>query len=643
MVSLEGRTLDRYQLQKLLGKGGMADVYRAYDTQFTRHVAIKVFQREDEALLRRFVREARMMAALHHPHLIPVYDAGTSQVDGSNFYYIVMPIMEGGNLRSVIQRGPLSLQAAYRYLSEISDALDYIHRQGVIHRDIKTLNVLLDKEGRCYLSDFGIARATTDVTQLTSTGSFLGTVVYMAPELFDAKPQATTRSDLYALGVLLFEMLTGRFPFTAESQVAVMSMHVHQSPPAPSQMVPGIPVAVDQVILKAMDKQPALRYSSAAELTEAFGLAIAMPQTPMARMTHSLPPTVDAPTYVEPRAYSQARGQVSLSANEQVVSEEHIATTMLATDKEERAVSERILRSPQRKLKGSMIALVLIAALVLLTSVGYGLYTYIPLRNASQTGTVTSSLLSTTVLPQAGTINYTVQAGDQCDTILSTQMHFAAATQVFNDAKPVTIQALNTSLGHNCDRLQPGLVLPLSPQYPLVAIQGKVVKIEALDSEQTVQDCTGACRLVVDLAQQAQVQVAVQKTALSVHINSVIWAQARMARQPVKGFDTYPYVAATASLAGMVLQACGLQVDNTQADHMQSCDQILPNTIDEDGGSWIFGVAGSTGLNQWDHQLQLPTGTKVLLWLTNVQGTLAFQSGNPVYRYDEAKHTYVKV
>ncbi|GCE11591.1 serine/threonine protein kinase [Tengunoibacter tsumagoiensis] len=270
MAGLEGRTLDRYELQQIIGRGGMADVYLAYDAHFERDVAIKVFKREDEDLLRRFVREAHMMASLRHPHLIPVYDTGMSQLDGMNLYYIVMPVMSGGSLRGLIRQSPLSLQEACRYITDIGSALDYIHRQGIIHRDIKSSNVLLDEDGNCYLSDFGIARALADSSQMTSTGNVLGTVDYMAPELFETNQKADQRSDFYSLGVLLFEMVTGALPFMAESQIAVVAMHVNKRPPAPHTLVPTISPAVEQVIFRSLEKRPELRYSSATELAQAF-------------------------------------------------------------------------------------------------------------------------------------------------------------------------------------------------------------------------------------------------------------------------------------------------------------------------------------------------------------------------------------
>lgn len=279
MADLEGRTLDRYELQQLTGRGGMADVYLGHDPLFEREVAVKVFKREDEDLLRRFIREAQLMASLHNSHLMPVYDTGFCRIEGMNVYYIVMPFMEGGTLRARIRRSPIALKQACRYLRDIAEALDYMHQQGIIHRDIKASNVLLDAEGRCYLADFGIARTASDSTQLTSTGNVLGTVDYIAPELFESNYRADARSDYYSLGVLLYEMVTGHLPFVAENQIAVVTMHVNKLPPSPRTYVPSISPVVEQVILKALEKRPELRYRNAEELAEAFCRGINARQT----------------------------------------------------------------------------------------------------------------------------------------------------------------------------------------------------------------------------------------------------------------------------------------------------------------------------------------------------------------------------
>jgi len=274
MVALEGKILDRYALRRLVGRGGMANVYEAQDLQSHQNVAVKVFKREDEELLRRFIREARLMASLHHEHLVPIIDSGESQLDGDTRYYIVMPFLDGGTLRARIRRSPLSLTEACYALRTIAGALDYIHSQGIIHRDIKASNVLLDANGECYLTDFGIARITGDVTQLTSTGDVLGTVDYVAPELYETDRRADARSDLYSLGVLLFEMVTGRLPFPAENQLVAVSMHMNKRPPSPRSIAPHISSQVERVIFKALEKKPEQRYASAAELVDAFCRAV---------------------------------------------------------------------------------------------------------------------------------------------------------------------------------------------------------------------------------------------------------------------------------------------------------------------------------------------------------------------------------
>ena len=274
MPGLEGKTLGRYELYQLVGRGGMADVYKGYDVHFDREVAVKVFKREDEEMLRRFIREARLMASFQNEHLVPIYDAGQYQEDYDTRYYIVMPFMEGGTLRTRIRQSPLSLVESCRALNDIADALDYIHRQGIVHRDIKASNVLLDAQGKYYLSDFGIARIATDATQLTTTGNVLGTVDYIAPELFQDNHRADARSDLYSLGVLLFEMVTGQLPFAAENQLALVSMHINKQPPSPRSISQDISPQIEHVILKALEKRPEQRYGSASELADAFCLAV---------------------------------------------------------------------------------------------------------------------------------------------------------------------------------------------------------------------------------------------------------------------------------------------------------------------------------------------------------------------------------
>jgi hypothetical protein len=259
------------------------------------------------------------------------------------------------------------------------------------------------------------------------------------------------------------------------------------------------------------------------------------------------------------------------------------------------------------------------------------------------------------VLPQVGTLHYTVQNGDSCDSILTFQMRMADAGTIFSDVKPNTVKALENVVGQNCHALQPGMVLSLAPQYPLVALGGVVLKISATTPQQVVPtplinvpnqplapDCSGGCLLTVRITPQVQVHLLVQ-TTLAINIGSWIWAQATLARKTIPNFDTYPYADLSASLNDMSLRACDLQVDNTHDDNSLACDQLVPNTIDDDGGSWLFGVTGPSGLDHWHYPLNVPTNTRVLLWLSAQQGSLVFKKGNPLYRYDDATHVYVKV
>ncbi len=260
-MALEHRTLGgRYLVESLIASGGMARVYRGRDSVLGRTVAIKVLAPpldSDPEFVARFRREARAAAGLNHPGVVAVFDTGS---DG-DVHYIVMEHVEGHTLAEIIRRdAPIPPERAAEIGMAVCDALSAAHEEGLVHRDVKPANVMVTPSGAIKVMDFGIARAATDT--LTRTGRMLGTAAYLSPEQARGRP-ADARSDLYSLGCVLYEMLTGKPPFGGESPVAVASRHVSEDPEPPTGLNPEIPAALESVVLKALAKDPAARYQSA--------------------------------------------------------------------------------------------------------------------------------------------------------------------------------------------------------------------------------------------------------------------------------------------------------------------------------------------------------------------------------------------
>ncbi len=269
--SLEGQTLGQYQVLAPLGAGGMARVYRAYHPQLARYVAVKVL-RDDLAagpeFLARFRREAQAVAGLRHPHIVQVFDFDAQ----GDVAYMVMELLEGDTLKARLhaQRDPaagsaLPLGEAGRVMLDALDGLGYAHGEGLIHRDLKPANLMLTRRGQVVLTDFGIAQMV-GATPQTLTGTLLGTLNYMAPEQ-GLRGECSPRSDLYALGIVLYEMLTGRVPFEADTPLAILMKHANAPLPAPRALNPALPAPLERVLLKALAKEPEARYASAAEMS----------------------------------------------------------------------------------------------------------------------------------------------------------------------------------------------------------------------------------------------------------------------------------------------------------------------------------------------------------------------------------------
>ncbi|MCR2783043.1 MULTISPECIES: Stk1 family PASTA domain-containing Ser/Thr kinase [unclassified Microbacterium] len=282
-VSAEPRVLSgRYRIDELIGRGGMARVYRGYDLTLGRPVAIKILKRdlaEDSAFRTRFRLEAQAASRMSHPTIVRVYDAGEdseTDADGSvhPVPYIVMELVQGALLKDLIADGPLPATTAVRYVDGILEALEYSHRAGVVHRDIKPGNVMVTEAGQVKVMDFGIARAVSDSSStVADTTAILGTAAYFSPEQAKGEP-VDARADVYSTGVVLYELLTGRQPFRGETPVAVAYQHVSETPVPPSEVNPDVPRGLDAVVLRALAKDPFQRFQDAAGFREALDATV---------------------------------------------------------------------------------------------------------------------------------------------------------------------------------------------------------------------------------------------------------------------------------------------------------------------------------------------------------------------------------
>ena len=287
-----GSRVAGYLLERLVGVGGMAAVYQARDERLGRVVALKVLA-GDEALRRRFIREARAVAAVDHPHIIPVYEAG--EADGVQF--IAMRFVAGGTLQGVIRdSGALQPRRAAAFISQVASALDAAHAAGLVHRDVKPGNILVDaRRGgpeHAYLTDFGIARAMLSAGTLTSAGQFLGTPDYAAPEQINGHP-VDGRADQYALGCVAYEVLSGTVPFVREMPLAVLYAHLSTSPSQVTLVRPDLPLVVNEVLNTALAKVPGNRYSSCADFADALREALGLDPYDPSRSAR--PPTTAVP------------------------------------------------------------------------------------------------------------------------------------------------------------------------------------------------------------------------------------------------------------------------------------------------------------------------------------------------------------
>ena len=271
MASLTGNTLGSYRILEQIGRGGMATVYKAYQPSLDRYIAVKILPPQlslEPGFSKRFGREARSVAKLEHPHILAVHDFGQEE----DLSYIVMPYVDAGTLKDLMGQ-PLHPSQIADLIGQIAEALDHAHQHGIVHRDIKPSNVLLDRGEWVLLTDFGLARMMESSEQITATGVGVGTPDYMSPEQGKGE-KFDHRSDVYSLGIVLYEMLTGRVPFHAETPMAVVLKHIYEPLPLPREINPEIPEGVERVVLKALAKAPNDRHQTAGDLAQALQTAI---------------------------------------------------------------------------------------------------------------------------------------------------------------------------------------------------------------------------------------------------------------------------------------------------------------------------------------------------------------------------------
>ncbi len=266
-------SLGQYEIIEQIGAGGMATVYRARQARLDRNVAIKVMHQmfaQDADFVTRFEREARIIAALDHPNIVPLYDYN----EQAEQPYLVMKFVEGQTLKEVLTARTIPLEDIRHMMVTIADALTYAHEQGVLHRDVKPSNIIIDNQGYPYLMDFGLARIATQGESTMSANTMLGTPQYISPEQAKGERELDTRTDVYSLGIILYELVAGRVPFVGDSAYAIVHKHIYATVPPPSSLNPEVPPAVDGVLLHALAKEPSQRYETPNQLIKAFEAAL---------------------------------------------------------------------------------------------------------------------------------------------------------------------------------------------------------------------------------------------------------------------------------------------------------------------------------------------------------------------------------
>lgn len=416
MENLIGQTLGQFRLLEIIGEGGMATVYRAHQPSMSRDVAVKVIhpsQSQSEEFFARFDREARVIASLSHAHILKVFDYGVV----GNIAYLAMELLRGGSLADRIERGPMPISAIVAILNEIAPALDYAHQKGIIHRDLKPQNILFDEAGNLFLTDFGVIKLQSADQVLTREGAIVGTPAYIAPEQWQGI-EIDRRADVYALGIITYQMLTGKLPFESDTLYSIMQMHMNQLPPPLSTYRANLPASIQAVINKALAKRREDRYFTAGEFAISFARAasewkaetpaalasdtsIGVPEhkAPTVLSRHTLPPEHPSVAYMPDSDATQPLDIASLSAS--ASPQVHQTPTVPSGAP---PLAETVVAPPQRKLPVPVPVLVLGTALIalvlfiIIASIGTG---------AISTNDQTATAVAAAILSQTPTATST--------------------------------------------------------------------------------------------------------------------------------------------------------------------------------------------------------------------------------------------
>ena len=520
----------RYQLTKLIGSGGMADVYVAHDSVLGRKVAIKVLNEElaaNKKFSQRFKQEAKSASSMDHPNIVQVLDAGeTTETDENGvkhtYAFLVMEYVDGLELSKLVARGPLKVPEAIRVTKELLSAVEFAHNKGIVHRDIKPDNIMLTRAGKVKVLDFGIARAVAETfDDIATTTSILGTAAYFSPEQAQGQ-KVDIRTDIYAIGIVLFEMLTGKIPFTGDTAVAVAHQHIHAHPPAPSSINPKVSLALDQVVFTALAKDKADRFQTTAEFGRELRLAEAAKAT--------APKAVKAQPVVENDVDSLLGSPISEPAAEKSDSISELPDDFLFLFGDDPQTAPTLIQPEQfRPERKRVITAVAVIALVFGAIAGMGLWvatlqptnifpsstvTVPTLKNVAEKDAIkelqdldliTSIVVENSALVKKGKVIRTepekgavIDPGTPITVYVSAGKTMVEVPQVADmtvaDAK-VQLEAVGLVLGTTTEGHSPsygaGLVISTTPTLGTKLIQGSKVNVLVSDGKIEIPDLKG--------------------------------------------------------------------------------------------------------------------------------------------------------